>query len=49
MKVIKAIYKDNLEICVNSIELFFDLLKGRLFKDINANGKLDVLVSYESR
>lgn len=49
MKVIKAVYKDNIEICVNSIQLCLDLIKGRLYKDINASGKLDVLVSYQNK
>lgn len=49
MKVMKYLHNEGPEICVSSVELFFELIKGRQFKDISATGKLDILVSWEGK
>lgn len=50
MKVIKTIYREYPESCIASIEIFLDMIKGKLVKDIsNSVGKLDIVVAYEAR
>ena len=49
LKVMRVLHNENIEICVSSIEQFFELIKGRQFKDISATGKLDILVSWDGK
>lgn len=42
-------FEENCKIILNAFEMFLDLTQGRKFKDINASGKLDVVVSHEGK